>query len=70
MSWTVAAISTLVGVPIGSALIKRRGGSKGTEGLDFLGLQIWGATALLIGAVLLIVTWVGVVRRNKSSIWI
>lgn len=44
MAFSVAAFASLTGGPVGGALIQTDGGS-------YLGAQIWGGTAMLLGAV-------------------
>ncbi|KAF2476390.1 MFS general substrate transporter [Lindgomyces ingoldianus] len=65
MSWGVSSIASLIGAPIAGALIKTKNGHT-----DFIGVQVWSGTCLLLGTCWLFVLWVSTVRVQKSGWWI
>jgi len=58
LSWTSSAISFLVGAPVAGALIN-------IQTANFIGLQVWSGTTLLVGALFLGALWIMLARKQK-----
>lgn len=63
MAQGIGAIASLIGSPIGGALIR----NKGNGSVDFLGLQLFSGSALIAGGCNLIGLWILLVKRRGKG---
>ncbi|KAI9666718.1 MAG: hypothetical protein M1831_001493 [Alyxoria varia] len=59
MSWATSAVASLVGTPIGGALVD-------AKRVDFTGIQAFSGVTMVVGTVLLVPFWVRVARNERK----
>ncbi|USP82685.1 uncharacterized protein yc1106_09959 [Curvularia clavata] len=62
MSWSVSSVATLIGAPIGGALLLKKNGDT-----SFVGVQVWSGVFLLIGTCFILTLWTLTVRKQNRG---
>lgn len=55
-------MATLIGAPIGGALLLKKNGET-----SFIGVQVWSGVFLLIGTCFIVTLWTLTVRKQKKG---
>lgn len=65
MGWFASGISFLIGAPIAGALIKV--GQAGSNGYNFLAVQLMSGLLLMLGTIGLIILWILLVKFRSGG---
>lgn len=68
MGWLMSGVAFLVGAPIAGALITV--GDTGSNGYNFLAVQLWSGLLLLTGSAGLCALWMALVKMRGEKLWI